>query len=231
MSFINSVDDKAKSGIFSMFWWFIDPLDQDRLGRQLQDKIDRSLDASDPNQLYAPDNYDILVNNAIFIKHAHAIKTLETVVSDRAMRYLAERDYELAGSKIKLQIISSATVPKRKAEIRCWFSQGGKSTSYSLRVVEGEGKGKIWPLKPGASYDIGRISNASICLPYDIISKRHATIFFVSDREIAIVDEASANGTFVDEDAEKIKGSRALSVGSKIRLGKRDPIVLALSTE
>jgi len=238
MGLINTVDHLINKFIFSLFWFFIDPLDRERLFNQLKDTMDRNVDASNPYKLIAPDNYEILINNKIFIKHAHSIAKLETVLIDRLQRYTADIDYELQQPRIKLQILSSATISRHKSDIRCWFSSGEDKTDaatdhkrYQLTVIEGEGKGTSWEIAPGNTYQIGRISTADICLPYDNISKNQATLFFVSENDITIVDEGSANGTFIDDVPELIKGSHEIKIGSKIQFCQLNPIVLTLLVE
>ncbi len=236
MGLIRSIDHGIRKLIFSLFWWFIDPLEQERLFGELTDAMDRNLDASNPEQLMAPDHYDVSVNNTVFIKHAHTIKKLETVLQDRLQKHIAERDYEIPEPKIKLQIISSATISKHTSDIRCSFSMhendsepGNSRQNYQLKIIDGEGKGTTWGLAPGNTYKIGRISSADICLPYDNISKNQATLYFVNENNITIVDEESANGTFLNDETTPIKGSREIKLGGKIRFCKLNPIVLTLS--
>ena len=227
MGLINTIDHALKNIIYSLFWWFIDPLEHERLYGQLVDVIERNLDANDPDRLVAPDNFDVTVNNKIFIKHAHSIKKLEATVGDRLQKYVANKDYELSFPKIKIQIISSATVSKRKAQINCWFSSeddedGGetKQRKFILKVISGEGKGLNWNLKPGNTYKIGRLSSLEICLPFDNISKKHASLYFLTENNIKIVDEGSANGTFINDETEPIKGSKKLQLSDKIKFCK-----------
>lgn len=238
MGLIKTIDHGLRKVIFSLFWWFIDPLEQDRLYGELVDTLERNLDANHPEKLLAPDNYDVLVNNKIFIKHAHSIRKLETYLQDRLQKYAADRDYELPQPRVKIRILSSATISRHKADIRCWFSEEEvvepvkkSHKTYQLKVIQGNNKGTVWPLEPGNTYKIGRISTADIRLPYEKISKHHATLYFMADDRITIVDEGSANGTFIDDEEEAIKGSREVHIGSKIQFCKLDPIVLSLTVE
>ncbi len=238
MGLINRIDHATKNIIYSMFWWFIDPLEHERLYGQLVDVIERNLDANDPERLVAPDHFDVSVNNTVFIKHAHSIKKLEAAVQDRLQKYVANKDYELSQAKIKIQIISSATVSKRKAQVRYWFSSedddseiGTRQKRYTLRVISGEGLGMSWDLKPGNTYDIGRLSTSDISLPYQNISKKQASLYFLSEKDIKIVDEGSANGTFINEEQNPVKGSRELRLTDRIRFCKVNPIILALAAE
>jgi len=238
MGLINTIDHALKNLIYSLFWWFIDPLENERLYGQLVDVMERNLDVTDPDRLVSPDNFDISVNNKIFIKHAHSIKKLESSVADRLQKYVANKDYELSFPKIKIQIISSATVSKRKAQINCWFSSdddenGGdiRQRKFTLQVISGEGKGLSWKLKPGNTYNIGRVSSKEICLPFENISKNHAALYFISEDNIKITDQGSANGTFINDETEPIKDSRELQLTDKIKLCNLNPIVLTISVE
>ncbi|MFQ5753268.1 MAG: FHA domain-containing protein [bacterium] len=238
MGLIKTIDHVLTKAIFSIFWWFIDPLEQERLYGQLVDVMERNIDANNPDKIVAPDNFDVLVNNTVFIKHAPLIKKLESTTQERLQKYVANKDYELPQPRLKIQIISSATVSKHKADIRCWFSseqseiepKTGKKKTL-LKIIAGQGKGKSWDLKPGNTYKIGRISSAQICLPYENISKNQATLYFMSESKITIVDEGSTNGTFINNEEEPLKGSRELKIGNKIKFCKLDPIIMALSAE
>lgn len=236
MSIINKIDYAIKNVIYSMFWFMLDPLEHERLYSQLVDIIERNLDASDPDRLVSPDHFDVLVNNTVFIKHSHSIKKLETAVADRLQKYVANKDYELSYPKIQIQIISSATVSKKRAQIRCWFENEDDETpetkkQFIIQVISGEGKGLSWNLTPGKTYKIGRLSTADICLPFENISKNQASLYFLSETNIKIVDEGSANGTFINDEQSPIQGSREISFSDKIKLCKINPIMLTLSEE
>ncbi len=237
MGIIRAIDQGIRSLIFAFFWWVIDPLDKDRLLGQIKDAIERSIDINNPEKTIAPDNFEIQVNNKVFIKHAHSNKQLEAVLSDYIQRYVADNDYELLRPRVTVQILSSATLSKRKADVRCWFSSAETSADTTeadsrlrLEVTAGEGKGLRWELTPGNTYRIGRSSSANICLPFDNISKTQATLYYLGADKITLVDEGSANGTFIDDETRRISGSRALTVGTKIRFCKMDPVILTLST-
>ncbi len=238
MGLITNIDQAIKKVIYSIFWWFIDPLEHERLFSQLVDAIERNLEADDPQHVAAPDRFDVYVNNTIFIKHAHSIKKLEAAVQNRIQKYMAQKEYELSPPKIKLQIISSATVSKRKAEVRCWFSSdenegetAAKPKKLTLSIIAGEGKGLSWALKPGQKYTIGRLSTSAICLPFHNISKRHASLEVLSEDKIRLVDEGSANGTFINDEINPIKGSRDLCLTDKIKFCKLNPIIMTITTE
>ncbi len=238
MGIISIIDHAIKNGIYSIFWWLLDPLEYERLYGQLVDVLERNLDANDPERLVAPDNFDVSVNNRIFIKHVHSIKKLEISMADRLQKYVANKDYELIQPKIKIQIISSATVSKRKAQIRCWFSlekdEAETSTTrkkYRLQVISGEGQGLSWELKPGNSYKIGRLSTSDICLPFQNISKKQALLYFQSEDNVKIVDDGSTNGTFINDEKQPVVGSRSVRLTDKIKLCNLNPIILSISKE
>jgi len=235
MGLIAAIDSAIKKIIFSIFWWLMDPLEPERLFSQLTDQLERNLDPNNPERLMAPDNFDVIVNNKVFIKHAHSITKLETNMQDRLQRYVADRDYALSQPRIKLQIISSATLSKNKIEIHVRFSSGEEDFQpadegkYELKIIKGQGQGTSWKIKPGKTYNIGRVATADICLPYDNISKKQATLYFMPDSKITIVDEGSANGTFINSDENPIKGSLELKIGDKIKFCKTNPVVMTLS--
>ena len=236
MSPITKIDHFIKKIIFSMFWFFMDPLEPERLYSQLIDQMDRNLDANNPNRLIAPDSFDVHVNNNEFIKHAHSIKNLEESMQDRLQRYVADMDYELRRPRVTLEIISSSTISKHKVEIRARFSSAEEvaepesDAPYQLEIIAGQGKGKTWKLQQGKTYNVGRIASADICLPYDNISKKQATLYLMPDAKITIVDEGSANGTFINNSEEPLKGSLGIKVGDKIKFCKINPVVMVLTT-
>jgi hypothetical protein len=83
----------------------------------------------------------------------------------------------------------------------------------SLRVLEGEEKGTVYPLtKPRMT--IGR-ANADIIVSDQRMSRIHCALE-VSEEGVMVLDLSSTNGTFVDERPIK---SVALSSGSTFRAG------------
>jgi hypothetical protein len=233
MGVINTVDFAIKKALYLIFWRFIDPLESDRLYSQLVDVLERNLDASDPEKLVAPDHFQVFVNNAIFIKHAHSINKLATLVRDRMQKYVANKDYELQQPKIALEITSSATVSKKNADIRCWFSSEDaegeskvRQKPLTLKVISGKGTGNSWDLQLGKTYVIGRFPTCDICLPFKNISKTQAAFSILADGKIKLTDEGSTNGTFINDERAPVKGSRIILQTDKIQLCKAEPIVL-----
>ena len=236
MAAIESIDHGIKRFVFSLFWFFVNPLDKERVFGELLDRLERNLNTTNSEHVLAPDSYEVVVNNQVYIGQAHGIARLEKALQERLQKHIADSDYHTILPRVALHILSSATQPKRKIDIRCWFSSEDddagapeSAAAYRLEVVDGEGIGLSWQLEPGKTYSIGRHSGSDICLPFTNISKNQATLYFVSPDKINIVDEGSSNGTFVGDETHRITGSRSLAIGGKIRLCKRDPIVLKLT--
>lgn len=235
MSVSKNIDSSVKKGVYGIFRRLVDPLDQDRLFAEIKDTIDRNLDITDPDRIIAPDQFDIAVNNNVFIKHARHIEKIEQNIIERIHKYVVERDFVLNTAKIKLQITSSSTVAAKKIEIESAISPEEKEPTQQkrmlLKIIDGEGAGLSWPLTTGQTYKIGRISTADICLPYQNISKQQATLYFVSGSKITIVDEGSTNGTFLNNETTPLQGSRAVKPGDVIQFCKKDPVILTLTIE
>ncbi|KAA3613747.1 MAG: FHA domain-containing protein [Calditrichaeota bacterium] len=235
MSVSKNIDSNVKKSVYGIFWRFLDPLDQERLFGELKDVIDRNLDITDPDRIIAPDHFDIAVNNNVFIKHARHIKKIEQNTIDRIHKYIVEKDYVLNTAKIALQITSSSTVSAKKIDIQSTISPEEQEpqnlTQCYFKIIQGEGTGATWHLSPGETYKIGRISSAHICLPYQNISKHQATLYFISETRMTIVDEGSANGTFINDETEPVKGSREFQPGDFIKFCKKDPVIMTLTIE
>ncbi|MDX2225704.1 MAG: FHA domain-containing protein [Verrucomicrobiae bacterium] len=88
-----------------------------------------------------------------------------------------------------------------------------------LRVVEGELKGREFPLS-GEKISLGRIEENTICLPEDSISSCHAFFRLKSTGDYALLDNNSTNGTQLN--GEKLMGEKELKNGDRIRFGKID---------
>lgn len=74
-----------------------------------------------------------------------------------------------------------------------------------------------WILEPG-EYIIGRYPSNDIVLPDPYVSRRHARIFY-RDGDWFIEDLESTNGTVVNNEDIRGKGSRKLSDGDEIIIG------------
>ena len=87
-----------------------------------------------------------------------------------------------------------------------------------LRVTEGKERGKL--LSVEADLLIGRLApEEDGRLGGDLeISRRHARVSRGADRQLAIEDLGSSNGTFVND--ERVDGPRPLEVGDVITVGK-----------
>ena len=87
--------------------------------------------------------------------------------------------------------------------------------SFALKFVSGKYQGGVFPLRPDRDVVVGRGSDLDLVLAEDMVSRKHAKIFF---REGAfwIQDLGSTNGTFVN--GEKVKRAR-LSEGDRLLIG------------
>ncbi len=74
-----------------------------------------------------------------------------------------------------------------------------------------------WVLKPG-EYILGRFPTNDIVIPDPYVSRRHARIFY-SDGKWFIEDLGSTNGTIVDNEDIRGKGTQELKDGSEILVG------------
>ncbi|HEY6475097.1 MAG TPA: FHA domain-containing protein [Polyangia bacterium] len=91
-----------------------------------------------------------------------------------------------------------------------------------LVVVEGDGRGRTFPLK--STTRIGRDPAGDIVLPHATVSWHHAAI--TADRDQVVAEDlGSRNGTFVGVDRIV---RRALAVGDVIAIGDRVALKLAL---
>ena len=91
----------------------------------------------------------------------------------------------------------------------------GRRRSFALRFISGKYQGGEFPLLPSKEVVIGRSSDLEMVLVEDMVSRRHARIFWEGD-SLAIEDFGSTNGTFVN--GEKIKKS-ALKEGDRVLIG------------
>lgn len=85
-----------------------------------------------------------------------------------------------------------------------------------LRVHEGKLKGKVFRLKPGRVYLLGRISVADIRVPDSLVSRNHCRLECRSGKWVAI-DLNSSNGTYVND--VKIE-EHNLRTGDALRIGE-----------
>jgi two-component system, cell cycle response regulator len=84
-----------------------------------------------------------------------------------------------------------------------------------LLVLAGPQLGEVFPLAPGRVLLIGRTGDADIVIRDDSVSRRHCTVE-VGAEEARLVDQGSANGTFVDG----VRTSHAaLQDGARIAIG------------
>ena len=74
-----------------------------------------------------------------------------------------------------------------------------------------------WILKPG-EYILGRFPTNDIVIPDPYVSRRHARIFYREGKWF-IEDLGSTNGTIVDNEDIRGKGTHELKDGSEIVIG------------
>jgi len=91
----------------------------------------------------------------------------------------------------------------------------------SLIVIEGPNKGDYYPIGDGTT-TVGRLSDCTIQLVDDAVSRRHCTVRFDHDAgRYQVVDNASANGVriagedvqetaYIDDGAEIVVGDSRL---------------------
>src|SRR5207253_7144865 len=103
----------------------------------------------------------------------------------------------------------SETLPKPPS------SGTSRRRAYALRFISGKYQGGEFPLTPGKEVVIGRSSDLEMVLVEDMVSRRHARIFWEGDH-LAIEDFGSTNGTFVN--GEKIKKA-TLKEGDRVLIG------------
>ena len=93
-----------------------------------------------------------------------------------------------------------------------------------LIVVEGEGRGRVFPLLNGTT-TVGRDPAGDIALPYATVSWHHAA-FTVHGDQVVAEDLGSRNGTFVGVDRIV---RRALAAGDVLAIGDRVALKLVFS--
>src|SRR5207253_3828529 len=103
----------------------------------------------------------------------------------------------------------SETLPKPPS------SGTSRRRAYALRFISGKYQGGEFPLTPPKEVVIGRSSDLEMVLVEDMVSRRHARIFWEGDH-LAIEDFGSTNGTFVN--GEKIKKA-TLKEGDRVLIG------------
>lgn len=120
----------------------------------------------------------------------------------------------------RLQNLQAETTRKSAPPVRSETSQDGRplrlpeGKSVGLRVLEGEGKGTVYPvLKPRVT--LGR-SNADILVNDALSSRLHCVLEFGEDAVI-LRDLGSTNGTLVDNHPVRFA---EIADGSTFQIGK-----------
>jgi pSer/pThr/pTyr-binding forkhead associated (FHA) protein len=91
----------------------------------------------------------------------------------------------------------------------------GATRSFSLKFISGKYQGGEFALPIGKEIIVGRSSDLEMVLVEDMVSRKHARIFWDND-QIEIEDLGSTNGTFVN--GEKIKRA-TLKEGDRVLIG------------
>jgi hypothetical protein len=86
---------------------------------------------------------------------------------------------------------------------------------YKLTVVAGPNRGTSYPVQEGET-SIGRQAGNTVVLPSAKVSKRHC-VLVVSDGKVAVSDQGSSNGTFVNGVLSK---SKLMKSGDRISVGE-----------
>lgn len=87
----------------------------------------------------------------------------------------------------------------------------------SLIVIEGPNKGDYYPINNNA-VTIGRLSDCTVQLVDDAVSRRHCTVRFNHDEgRYELIDNASANGVQVN--GAKVDQQTLIDDGAEIVLG------------
>jgi pSer/pThr/pTyr-binding forkhead associated (FHA) protein len=92
----------------------------------------------------------------------------------------------------------------------------GKRRPYALRFISGKYQGGEFPLTVNKEIIVGRSSDLEMVLVEDMVSRRHARIFWDGE-QIQIEDLGSTNGTFVN--GEKIGKRALLKEGDRVLIG------------
>ena len=95
-----------------------------------------------------------------------------------------------------------------------------QEAKYILSLLNDDVKSSSWLLTNGI-HKIGRLENKEIILDDVTVSRNHGYIS-VDDDEIAIVDEGSTNGIFINGE---LKSESNLQSGFRIQIGKFNLII------
>ena len=79
--------------------------------------------------------------------------------------------------------------------------------AYALRFISGKYQGGEFPLEEEREFIVGRSSDLDMVLVEDMVSRKHAKISTKSG-QVIITDMGSTNGTFVNGERSRRRGSR-----------------------
>ncbi|MEO1270212.1 MAG: FHA domain-containing protein [Myxococcota bacterium] len=100
---------------------------------------------------------------------------------------------------------------------REYSQQRPGSAGYLFQFISGRNQGCEFPVEVGREIMIGRSSDLDIVLAEEMVSRRHARIFFGISGRFYIEDLGSTNGTFIN--GEKIAACTPLQEGDRILIG------------
>jgi pSer/pThr/pTyr-binding forkhead associated (FHA) protein len=144
---------------------------------------------------------DVKVNGAVVNPDVWLTDGDTIVIGDRTLRFL-----EKLARQSDIPVSSAVLAPV-----------GAKPTAR-VTVIEGRGIGSAFWLTDGTS-SIGRMDDCAVMLPDDtLISRRHASIQAEGAGWI-LVDNGSANGSFVNDEKLPTLSSRPLKSGDRITVG------------
>ena len=96
-----------------------------------------------------------------------------------------------------------------------WIAPAASVSAPTLQVIDGNDKGKHYPLQPGTVFKIGRAPTCGATLNDPGVSGEHAAINW-SNGQPYVEDTGSRNGVFVNN--QKVQ-KHALSPGDLIVIG------------
>lgn len=97
-----------------------------------------------------------------------------------------------------------------------------RSADFNYLLIGPGGKPVVRvSLEPGGeAVTVGRAAGNRLHVDHDSVSKFHATISLLRDSTLVVADLGSTNGTFVNSEAERVAGRRAISPGDTIVFGE-----------
>jgi diguanylate cyclase (GGDEF)-like protein len=116
---------------------------------------------------------------------------------------------------IEARPLMASIFPGRRTAISIPSERPQASAPPCLVIISGDDMGRRYDLGL-TEVSIGRADTCTICVPSDQVSRKHATVQHILGRYY-LVDNASTNGTFVNE--QRLERAK-LQDGDQIRIGK-----------